>query len=1678
VRAESVAIVEANGIEIGDGGEVILWAQESMDFGGEVSAQGGTNGGEGGFVEVSGLSRLAFTGVVDTSAPQGTTGTVLLDPSNLFIVDNTTTPPSLGDGILAATEDPGDQSIGANVIASLLDSTNVVLQATDGIFLQTDLTLNSPHQLTLQAPLIRNYFGQNLGQKSITQTGGGNLVAEAIATPASPTGIFSFQGGGLRTVLSNGETGVAGNIRIQASDRVELLDGAVLSSSTFGTGNSGTIQVKTNGDVILQGENSQGLGSAILSQVETGAIGNSGNIQVEAASLLLQDSAVLSVSTAGRGNAGVVDIQTSGSILLAGESSQPRQGRLGSGIQSEVLPGANGNAGGINITAGSLTVQEGAGINSNTFAQGDAGLIDITTTGDVILQGQDSEGLRTNIASLVIPGAVGNSGGIQITANSVSVLNGAGIGASTLGQGNAGAVNIQATESITLSGQFTPVNSQNPFLALEGVRANQGFASGIQSTVEPSALGNANTIALSAQNLTLLDRSGITAETFGTGNAGAIQIQARDAVTLGQDTLVSVGIVSSEATGDSRGIQIEANTLTLQEGALLNTSTAGTGDAGAIVITTTGGVSLQGESSQGTGSSILSRVDPSARGNSGEIRISSEFLTLQNGAAISASTSGRGNGGAIAITTTGEVSLQGASSQRSQGRVSSRIVSVVGQGAEGNSGDIRIVADALTLRQGGSINANTFGQGNAGAIDVTVTGPIFLEGQDREGLRTNISSLVVPGAAGNSGDIEITAGSLTLENGAAVTSSTFGVGDAGSLSIKTTGDITFHGKFVPIPIISPFAFLQGERGSQGFGSGVTSTVEPGATGNANTISLTAANITLNDRATILAETFSSGNAGSIQVQTEGEVLLGQDTFVSAGIVLANAEGNSEGIRITADSLSLQDGAVLNTSTAGTGNAGAIEIQTTGSVSLQGEGSRGLGSSILSRVDPGASGNSGKIRITADALTLENGAVVSASTSGVGNGGDIEIFTSGSIAVSGESSQTNQNQGRVSSRIASVVGQGAAGDSGIIRIQAGSVFLQDGAGINANTFGIGNAGEIDIQTLNSIVLQGQDREGLRTSISSLVIPGAEGDSGGIRLTTDSLLILNGGAITASTFGIGNAGPIDIRASGDVTFQGEFIPRPPTSPFAFLQGQRGNQGFGSGLTSTVEPGATGNADTISLTATNLKLSDKAAILAETFSSGDAGSLILNIAETIEVGQGTILFVQTNAAGKPGNIEITSPQITIASGAQISATVAETSTNLQGGSNITLNTNELNISGELGIFAETNSVAPAGDLQLQPTAQSPNLTILFEKDGFISASTTASGNGGSISLTAPQSINLAGSGRVAVSTSGTGRAGEIQLISPRIALLEGVTVSGSTSSSGQGGTIVIQARDSLNLDNATIEALTTEGSTGNGGDIFIDPITTTLHNSRITLDSAGTGTGGNLQLTSNFLHLDRSEISASTAGSDGGSLTLNVPQLLTLRDNSVISTQAGTAGSGGNGGNITINGKLIVGSGNSDIIANAFEGNGGNINIVTQGLFGFTIENTDTPRTNSTSDITASSQFGVSSTPNISQAIDPAQSLAVLDTNVADLTSQIDRRCDLAYAPNASRFVILGKGGLPATARDLLSYTPLFTDLELANPISLDRSVPASTQTFAPTTAEFRSSPNPKDQRVETLETLRDI
>ncbi|NNM86009.1 MAG: leukotoxin LktA family filamentous adhesin [Phycisphaerales bacterium] len=240
------AQISANASERGNGGHVVLWSSDGTTFAGTIDARGGPQGGNGGFVEVSARQGLAMLGEVNTTAPRGTLGTLLLDPTDLYIVSSS----SPGDETLggSAPQLPYSQDASSTTstvsVAELqaLGDTNITLQASDAITMgdsagaATDLNLAA----TLKTGTLTLEAGTNSGGSpangagnivfnvgSSIETGGGGVVLHAGIN--SPTGSDTGSSG---TVTLGSITTNGGSLTVDAAGAITLPQGTNINTQT------------------------------------------------------------------------------------------------------------------------------------------------------------------------------------------------------------------------------------------------------------------------------------------------------------------------------------------------------------------------------------------------------------------------------------------------------------------------------------------------------------------------------------------------------------------------------------------------------------------------------------------------------------------------------------------------------------------------------------------------------------------------------------------------------------------------------------------------------------------------------------------------------------------------------------------------------------------------------------------------------------------------------------------------------------------------------------------------------------------------------------------------------------------------------------------------------------------------------------------------------------------------------------------------------------------------------------------------------------------------------------------------------------------------------------------------------------------------------------------------------
>ena len=308
------------------------------------------------------------------------------------------------------------------------------------------------------------------------------------------------------------------------------------------------------------------------------------------------------------------------------------------------------------------------------------------------------------------------------------------------------------------------------------------------------------------------------------------------------------------------------------------------------------------------------------------------------------------------------------------------------------------------------------------------------------------------------------------------------------------------------------------------------------------------------------------------------------------------------------------------------------------------------------------------------------------------------------------------------------------------------------------------------------------------------------------------------------------------------------------------------------------------------------------------------------------------------------------------------------------------------------------------------------------------------------APEDKRLTIPSGLFASTHSTGKAGDLRISTRRLSIGGGARASASTLNAGQGGTLDVTASDAIelfgtSLDGRFISGLFADarsGTSGQGGDLKITTGQLIVRDgAQASVSSKGSGNAGNLEIAARSIQLNnQGKLNAETASGNGGNITLSLQDLLLMRHNSSISTTAGTAGAGGDGGNINITAPLIIAvpSENSDVTANAFTGRGGRVEVTAQGIFGTQFRQELTAE----SDITASSTFGISGVVEINTPdVDPSRGLVALPTNLVDPSGQIAQGCSPRGTQTASSFVSTGRGGLPPSPTEALSSEVVLAD-----------------------------------------------
>ena len=284
----------------------------------------------------------------------------------------------------------------------------------------------------------------------------------------------------------------------------------------------------------------------------------------------------------------------------------------------------------------------------------------------------------------------------------------------------------------------------------------------------------------------------------------------------------------------------------------------------------------------------------------------------------------------------------------------------------GNAGNLRIQAGSLQVLGGAQVTSSTSGTGNGGRVDATAT-DVLLDGRGQSTQTGIFARSESTGPGERAGDVALHATSqLSAVNGARISSTTFGQGAGGNVSIDAH-DILFDAGNVPVSVFTGVA---------------AASDSPGAGGDAGNVTLQAGTLQVVGGAQVASSTAGLGKGGEVQA-TARHVFLSGAGSISAGFTGISAASTSTGqggdagfITVTAGDFQVVKGAQVLALSQGSGNGGDIRVAGASSLSLS--------RSLISAVAPGRGGN---IRLSAkDLVYMLDSRLVTRTN----NGGSIDL----------------------------------------------------------------------------------------------------------------------------------------------------------------------------------------------------------------------------------------------------------------------------------------------------------------------------------------------------------------------------------------------------------------------------------------------------------------------------------------------------------------------------------------------------------------------------------------------------------------------------------------------------------------------------------------------------------------
>jgi filamentous hemagglutinin family protein len=538
--------IKADAINNGDGGKVIVWSDETTRAYGNISAHGGAQGGNGGFVEVSGKQNLVFHAKVDVGAANGNGGTLLLDPSSITIVGD------IGDGAADGTAtfqgsstpgtanfaDAGPSVIYQSELEGMAPGTNIVLEATDSISTSgafgNMLTLANNSNLTMRTRNAATDGSGTIGINLIGSTDGANLQIKT-----QGTGTITLQTGTGSSPQSAdiqvGKLTTDGSaVTINASGAVS--SGKIVTSSL--SSNGGNVSVTASGGSITLNSNIDARSNTTAGNVTLNAAG-----AINVASFI-SDAPIIANQLTMTANGGIHDSFSPGPGLylpvIVEVNSLSATNNDSSPINiSSVAGNLTINGGGVTTVGGDITLFTDPASSLTVAAPINAGVGSINlNAGSVVSSGGTITGSLLNITA-----SDGIGHGTPLVTH-VSALSASSNGSNTdininntgdvllgpvaqLASGGTGSIHITSTGTITTD-TATTVSTEKGNITLTSTGALT--VNGAVQSLDPVAGGNILLTAGATGNST--DKLTVSATGEVHSTTGTVTLQAGDAITI------------------------------------------------------------------------------------------------------------------------------------------------------------------------------------------------------------------------------------------------------------------------------------------------------------------------------------------------------------------------------------------------------------------------------------------------------------------------------------------------------------------------------------------------------------------------------------------------------------------------------------------------------------------------------------------------------------------------------------------------------------------------------------------------------------------------------------------------------------------------------------------------------------------------------------------------------------------------------------------------------------------------------------------------------------------------------------------------------------------------------------------------------------------------------------------